>query len=104
MPLSKKRKRRYAARQKAISLLEDFTQGRGDPYVSFAGLYGLWCSNNAAVEELRPLFRIDGINPGSRVSLDAAFMARVLPVASAVLAQMIESLERIESDRGAAKQ
>jgi hypothetical protein len=49
------------------------------------GLYSLWCSNNAAVPELRPLFQIEEICPGSTFSVTAEFKERVFSLAEEVL-------------------
>ena len=104
MALPNKRQRRYAAREKAVSFLQDLLSGKGDPYLSYKGLHSLWLSRNAAVPELRPLFRIDGIEASSALSIDQEFKSKVLPVAADVLKTFLESPERnSDPNRGVAK-
>jgi hypothetical protein len=45
----------------------------------------LWCANNPALQELRPLFRMEGIEPDERVSVTAQFRERVLFTAKKTL-------------------
>jgi len=45
----------------------------------------LWCGNNAAVQELRPLFRIPGIEPDGQLSANEEFRTTVQKVATEIL-------------------
>ena len=84
-PMSKVESRRLASRQAAKKLLQDLVAGRADTYEAYRSLYGLWSSNNAAVLELRPLFRIDGIEPDGSLSVTEEFRAQVLSIAKQIL-------------------
>ena len=83
--ISKVELRRLASRQAAKELLQGLVDGNADPYQAYRGLYGLWCDNNAAVQELRPLFRLDGIEPDGRLSVTEEFRAQVLTLAKQIL-------------------
>ena len=87
-PISKAKLRRLASRQAARELLQDLVAGKADTYQAYRSLYGLWCSNNAAVQELRPLFRIDGIEPDGRLSVTKEFREQVLSLARQILPQL----------------
>jgi hypothetical protein len=87
-PISKVELRRLASRQAAKELLQGLVDGNADPYQAYRGLYELWCDNNAAVQELRPLFRLDGIEPDGRLSVTEEFRAQVLALAKQILPQL----------------
>ena len=89
-PISKVERRRLASRQAARKLLQDLIAGEADAYQAYRGLYREWCSNNAAVQELWPLFRIDGIEPDGRLSVTAEFREKVLTVAKQILPQLLD--------------
>jgi hypothetical protein len=65
--------RRIATRDEARLLLEAVVTGKMDTYAGFRQLYGLWLSNNAAVQELRPLFRIPGVEADGTFSVTSEF-------------------------------
>jgi hypothetical protein len=48
-----------------------------DVYEAYQGLYQLWCSHNSAVQELRPLFQMPGIEPNGRLSITEDFRRQV---------------------------
>lgn len=83
--ISKVELRRLACRKAAKELLQGLVDGNADPYRAYRGLYGLWCGNNAAVQELRPLFTMDGIEPDGRLSVTEEFRAQVLTLAKEIL-------------------
>jgi hypothetical protein len=87
-PISKVELRRLASRQEAAELLQNLIAGEVEAYQAYRGLYGLWCSNNAAVQELRPLFRIDGIEPDGPLSVNEEFREQVLSLAKQILPQL----------------
>ena len=60
--------------------------GTADVYKGYRRLYGLWCSNDAAVQELRPLFRMEEIEPDGRLSVTEEFRQEVLSLAKQILA------------------
>ena len=82
---SRKERRREASRQAAKSLLEELVSGETEVYVAYRRLYGIWCGNNAAVQELRPLFRIPGIEPDARLSITPELESQVRSLAAAIL-------------------
>jgi hypothetical protein len=48
------------------------------------------CANNAAIQELRPLFRMEGIEPEGCFSVTAEFREQVLTLAKEILPQISE--------------
>jgi hypothetical protein len=89
-PISKVELHRLASRQVARELLRDVVAGKADAYQAYRSLYGLWCSNNAAVQELRPLFTMDGIEPGGLLSVTEEFREQVLSLARRILPQLAD--------------
>jgi len=77
--------RRQGARNATRELLERIISGNIEIYVGYRQLYAQWCRNNAAVQELRPLFRISGIEPDGRLSVDEGFKAQVLTLAKEIV-------------------
>jgi hypothetical protein len=80
-----RKQRRQANRQAARSLLQAITSGEAEVYSAYRNLYGLWCRHNASVQELRPLFRIPGVEPDGRLSVTKEFEAQVRAFAAAIL-------------------
>lgn len=83
--------RRLRVRKRAETLLKSITEGNLDAYEGFRALYGLWCSYNAAVPELRPLFRMPGIEPDGLLSATDAFRTDVRTLAAQILPLISES-------------
>ena len=83
-PVRKTTLRRAKYRKRADEILESLRQGTGDVYESYRALYALWCSNNAAVQELRPLFRIPGIEPDGPLSVTDEFKKAVRSLAKEI--------------------
>jgi hypothetical protein len=88
-PLRKSELRRVAAREKARELLTSLINGERDIYEAYRGLYGLWYSNNAAVQELRPLFRIPGVEPDGRLSITEEFQKEVVKISQTILQDFV---------------
>ena len=86
-PTPKTDRRRIASRQEARELLESMVTGKADPYMAYRRLYVLWCANNAAVQELRPLFRTEGIDVDSHIIVTAEFREQVQSLAKEILPQ-----------------
>ena len=80
-----RRERRQASRLAARELLTGIVTGTEDTYQAYRKLYGIWCGHNSAVQELRPLFRIPGIEPDGRLSVTEDFKRAVLAMAVAIL-------------------
>jgi len=74
-----------ACRQAAKETLEAIVSGEGELYLAYRRLYGIWSANNAAVQELRPLFRMEGIEADGTFSITDEFRARVLELAREIL-------------------
>jgi len=83
-PIGKATVRRINARKRADAILESLRQGTSDVYESYRALYALWCSNNAAVQELRPLFRIPGIETDGALSFTDEFKKTVRSLAEEI--------------------
>jgi len=45
-------------------ILESIVVGAVDPYTGYRKLVALSCSNNAALEEIKPMFRIPNVAAG----------------------------------------
>ena len=83
-PISKIEKRRRASRQAARNYLEAVVTGKADAYEGYRKLWGLWCSNNAALQELRPLFRIPDVELEGVFIVTPGFRAQIALLAQAI--------------------
>lgn len=84
-PVRKTALRRSRVRNRACALLKSLSEGRIDTYEGYRQLYGFWCSYNAAVPELRPLFRIPGAEPDGRLSVTDDFLSEIRLLAAKIL-------------------
>lgn len=84
--------RRAKHRNRADAILESLKQGTGDVYESYRAIYALWCSNSAAVQELRPLFRIPGIESDGPLSVTDEFKKTVRSLAKEIPALVSEKV------------
>jgi hypothetical protein len=75
-------------RQAARELLWRLASGSSDVYETYRSLYHLWCTQNAVVQELRPLFSIPGIEPDGQLSVTKEFKGQVRSSAMAILASL----------------
>jgi len=85
MPRTRVDQRRLANRQRVKTLLQQLISEQSDVYSLFRQLYSVWCSSNAAVQELRPMFRLDGVEPDGHLSITPEFTTRVKALASEIL-------------------
>jgi len=83
--VTKVKRRRLVARRAAVEALKDLIASNGDPYLAYRKLYALWCGNNAAVEELTPLFHMEGISPDGALSVTASFVCEIQGLAARIL-------------------
>jgi hypothetical protein len=83
--------RRTQNRNEVTALLRAIAEGTGDTYECYRRLYVLWCSNNSALLELKPLFRIPGIDAGIIFRVDDAFRATVKTLAAQILPLLSQS-------------
>jgi hypothetical protein len=84
-PISRTKARRIRDRKRVEAILKSLSEGSMDTYEGYRELYGLWCSNNAAVQELRPLFSIPGIEPDGRLSITDDFRAEIRSLSAKIL-------------------
>ena len=91
MPIKSTRKeRKQASRKAARELLVGLVSGAAEPYEAYRHLYRIWCGHNSAVQELRPFFRIPGVEPDGRLSVTEDFKQQVLALAAAILPKIEE--------------
>ena len=90
-PIKKTTLRRTQDRKRAEVILKSLTEGGIDVYEGYIELYNVWCSNNAAVPELRPLFRIPGVDPGGALSVTDDFQTEVRSLAVQILSLISNS-------------
>jgi hypothetical protein len=57
----------------ARDLLEQITADRIDPYEGYRRLYALYTDTNGLIDELKPLFRLPGIEPGGSLHVTEEF-------------------------------
>src|ERR1051326_2223178 len=69
---------------------EQMVAGEIETYIGYRSLYALWCGNNAAVQELRPMFRIASIEPDGVLYVTEEFKGQVISMARNVLASFSE--------------
>lgn len=85
-----KEESKQRSREKARELLVALISGTADSYQVYRNLYRLWCSHNSAVQELRPLFRIPGVEPDGRLSITEEFKQQTLALSVGILASLEE--------------
>jgi hypothetical protein len=84
-PLKKSVQRRIQDRQRAKVILKSLTDSGSEVYEQYRALYKLWCSNNSALPELKPLFRIPGIEPDGAFAISDEFRVTVRALAAQIL-------------------
>jgi len=84
-PVRKITLRRIRDRKEAEEILNRIAKEQGDLYEQYRALYSLWRTNNAAVTELRPMFRIPEVDPDGQLSVTSDFVAAVRSVAKEIL-------------------
>ena len=72
-------------KQAARELLRGLASGSSDAYETYRNLYFLWITQNAALQELRPLFTIPGVEPDGQLSVTEEFKGQVRSSAIAIL-------------------
>jgi hypothetical protein len=72
-------------RKRAHALLQALVSSELDVYEGYKQLYGLWVSRNAAVQDLRPLFRIPGVDANGIFSVDDYFRNEVITIAEKLI-------------------
>lgn len=87
-PLRKIEIRRRRDRARAKQLISEIASGKEYVVEDYLQLFGLFCSNNAALEDVKPLFRIPGVDPESSFSVDEYFNSSVKTIAAEVLKKL----------------
>jgi len=86
--------RRDASRQQAKSILAAIISGETEAYEEYRALFRIYCSNSAALEVIKPLFRMPGIDPDGVFSATDDFRARVIVLAQELLPLISEQPSR----------
>ena len=73
--------RRARTLETARGVLSAIVNGSRDPYQGYRGLYGIHPGASGAVEELKPLFRLPGIEPDGSIHVDNQFRRIVIAAA-----------------------
>jgi len=63
-------------------ILESIVVGAVDPYMGYRKLFAMYCSNNAALEEIKRMFRIPNVDPDGVFSVTDEFRQKVIGLAS----------------------
>ncbi|HEY3990825.1 MAG TPA: hypothetical protein VGM02_16090 [Acidobacteriaceae bacterium] len=84
--VSKVELRRQAIRKASMAILEQMVSGEIEVYIGYRLLYAHWCWNNAALQELRPMFRIPNVSPDGVLSVTEDFNVQVVSLAREILA------------------
>jgi hypothetical protein len=63
----------------ARGVRQAIVNGSRDPYEGYRGLYGIYAGG--AVEELKPLFRLPGVEPDGFIRVDSEFRRIVIAAA-----------------------
>ena len=82
-------RRRAASVEQAKSILNDIARGRVDAYEGYRALYARYCSNSAALEFIKPMFRIPNVEPDGVFSVTGGFRRQVISLAQ----QLASSVE-----------
>jgi hypothetical protein len=93
-PLRKTYLERVATREKISTLLRAVVSGEIDAYMGYKQLYGFWCAHNSATQELRPLFRISGIEANGTFSVTPEFRNHVVNLAKEILPKFQDSASK----------
>ena len=88
LPWRWNRSSQRSPRQTAKELLRRLASGTSDTYETYRNLYHLWCTQNATVPELRPLFRIPGIEPDGQLSVTDDLKTQVRSSATVILGNL----------------
>ena len=92
MPVRKIEVRRKSTRKLVKELLEQIVAGQIEVYVGYRRLYGQWCKNSAAVQELRPMFRIPENEPDGMLSVSEKFKEGIVSMARELLPYFLDEL------------
>jgi hypothetical protein len=82
------KERRQKSRDRAKELLSAIASEKDYIAEEYLALYGEYTSNPAALEEIKPLFRIPGIEPGGTLSVDDYFNKTIKTLAVDLLGKL----------------
>ena len=80
--------RRQKSRARAKEIVTAIASGKEYVAEDYLALYAEYAANPAALEEIKPLFRIPGIDPGGRFSVDDYFNKTVKMLAAGILSTL----------------
>ena len=70
--------RKALALEKAHGVLQMIVDGGRDPYEGYREVYGIYVGTSGLAEELKPLFRLPGIEPDGTIHVDEDFRRTVI--------------------------
>jgi hypothetical protein len=80
--------RRQKSRARAKEILAVIASAKAYIAEDYLALYAEYVSNPAALEEIKPMFRIPGIDPGGRFGVDDHFNTTVKSLAVELLGKL----------------
>jgi hypothetical protein len=92
--LSTQRKAR--ALENARNILHEVVDGKLDPYEGYRQVYSIYVGTSGIAEELKPLFRLPGIDPDGHINVDDAFRRFVVTSAADWLTRNPQSSQLAE--------
>ena len=87
-PVKKIELRRRSSRARAKVILTEIASGKDYIAEDYLAIYSVYISNPAALEEIKPLFRIPGIDPAGNFSVDDHFNAAIKSLAVEILGKL----------------
>ena len=64
--------------EKARGVLRKIADGSRDPYEGYREVYGVYLGTSGLAEELKPLFRLPGIEPDGTIHVNKDFRRTVI--------------------------
>jgi hypothetical protein len=69
--------RRAGAIGKARRIFQQVVDGSLDPYEGYRRLYGIYAGSSGLLDELKPFFRLPGVEPDGHLRVDDEFRATI---------------------------
>ena len=73
--------RRAEALERARQILHEVVDGSLDAYEGYRSIYGIYLNTSGMVEELKPFFRLPGIEPDGFLRVDDEFRTMIRQLA-----------------------
>jgi hypothetical protein len=86
-PRRRSTQRKTRALEDARTVLQEVVNGKLDPYEGYRHVYSIYVGTSGIAEELKPLFRLPGIDPDGHINVDDAFRRLVVTSAAEWLTQ-----------------